>query len=463
MSRSLQRKFCLPTALVILGGVTPLALARATTVEREAHPEFARLYGLSCTTCHTAVPKLNDFGRRFRANGFQLPGTRESTPIWGRTAPPIGMMVHEMGLTRRVRNRMAVDTVTGIPAGKALNLAGFRNLSLEFFSGGVAADHVSYMVTGEIENELEIEDGGANTMTEVALRQTYFMYNNVLGGNDGSLNFRTGQFELELPFSQIRSFSSEMSDYVAYSMTPRMGGMRLNEPQLGVSAFGRIEDRGRLLDLPAALEYELALVNGTNSSFDANRRQDLYGRAALTLYELGEAVDFLRFGGLLYLGRENLGESNLEAVNSTFLRVGADVTAQLGGGFAVYGQLLLGRHADTDPVNADDQPFNFRGGFLGLEMPLNLEQGLWLYGRYDWIDATRQWDLDPMVVTATGGVDSIDRVTVGGKWYISPNAWVQAEVGQQNNLLGYPEPANFAGRILNVDSRWTMLMFVATF
>src|SRR6202795_3774172 len=36
-----------------------------------AIPAFARNYGLRCTACHEAWPKLNDFGRAFRDNGYQ--------------------------------------------------------------------------------------------------------------------------------------------------------------------------------------------------------------------------------------------------------------------------------------------------------------------------------------------------------------------------------------------------------
>src|ERR1051325_2164954 len=49
-------------ALFILGWVSP---ARAI-------PAFARKYGLRCTACHESWPALNDFGRAFRDNGYQM-------------------------------------------------------------------------------------------------------------------------------------------------------------------------------------------------------------------------------------------------------------------------------------------------------------------------------------------------------------------------------------------------------
>jgi hypothetical protein len=39
----------------------------------EAVSQWARKYQVDCTTCHTAFPRLNQFGERFMQNGFQWP------------------------------------------------------------------------------------------------------------------------------------------------------------------------------------------------------------------------------------------------------------------------------------------------------------------------------------------------------------------------------------------------------
>src|ERR1039458_7779745 len=36
-------------------------------------PAFARKYQMECTMCHEPVPRLNEFGYKFRAAGFRLP------------------------------------------------------------------------------------------------------------------------------------------------------------------------------------------------------------------------------------------------------------------------------------------------------------------------------------------------------------------------------------------------------
>ena len=48
-----------------------LAVVAATLWAQSASavPVFARKYGFNCTMCHSDVPRLNDFGQRFRMNG----------------------------------------------------------------------------------------------------------------------------------------------------------------------------------------------------------------------------------------------------------------------------------------------------------------------------------------------------------------------------------------------------------
>lgn len=52
-----------------------IVIALAIDVRRPvaAIPIFAQRYHLSCATCHTALPELNDFGERFRSEGYRLP------------------------------------------------------------------------------------------------------------------------------------------------------------------------------------------------------------------------------------------------------------------------------------------------------------------------------------------------------------------------------------------------------
>jgi hypothetical protein len=55
-------------ALAVLCAVMPGLVPRA-----DAMPNFARKYSLSCSACHTVVPRLNETGFNFRAAGYRMP------------------------------------------------------------------------------------------------------------------------------------------------------------------------------------------------------------------------------------------------------------------------------------------------------------------------------------------------------------------------------------------------------
>jgi hypothetical protein len=55
----------------VLAALIPI-IPFLTSQPVQAIPAFARKYGLPCSACHEAWPKLNNFGQVFRDNGYQL-------------------------------------------------------------------------------------------------------------------------------------------------------------------------------------------------------------------------------------------------------------------------------------------------------------------------------------------------------------------------------------------------------
>ncbi len=53
----------------------------AAPAPARAIPIFAQRYHLSCETCHSVLPELNAFGRRFREHGYVLPIPRHGTTL----------------------------------------------------------------------------------------------------------------------------------------------------------------------------------------------------------------------------------------------------------------------------------------------------------------------------------------------------------------------------------------------
>ena len=56
-----------------------IGLTLVLSTPASAIPAFARKYGLRCTSCHESWPVLNDFGRNFRDNGYQLREGKDDT------------------------------------------------------------------------------------------------------------------------------------------------------------------------------------------------------------------------------------------------------------------------------------------------------------------------------------------------------------------------------------------------
>ncbi len=64
-----KKGFVVGFFVFIIFGMLMSALPR----ESQAIPPFARKYATACSTCHVVFPKLNSFGRAFRANGYRIP------------------------------------------------------------------------------------------------------------------------------------------------------------------------------------------------------------------------------------------------------------------------------------------------------------------------------------------------------------------------------------------------------
>src|SRR5487761_2447380 len=50
-----------------------MAVSIVSVHTASAMPNFARKYSLGCGSCHDVIPKLNEFGWRFRAAGYRMP------------------------------------------------------------------------------------------------------------------------------------------------------------------------------------------------------------------------------------------------------------------------------------------------------------------------------------------------------------------------------------------------------
>src|SRR5437870_4773834 len=110
-----------------------LLLLFFTPTDSFAIPVFARKYGLPCSACHEAWPKLNSFGQKFKDEGYQLRNEKDA-PIWLRPEFwPVAMRITPNWHFESA-GRTPVDSA---PSGEqTINTSGFDLTGIDILTGG---------------------------------------------------------------------------------------------------------------------------------------------------------------------------------------------------------------------------------------------------------------------------------------------------------------------------------------
>lgn len=118
-------------------GTLLLALYPATA---GAIPAFARQTGMSCTACHDAWPRLNDFGENFRDRGYRTVNSNDKTwtklletvPFSFRATP-----IYQFIATTNQETDLGTRTIA---------TGSFAVPSADIYAGGPLSNHVSTYV-----------------------------------------------------------------------------------------------------------------------------------------------------------------------------------------------------------------------------------------------------------------------------------------------------------------------------
>ncbi len=200
-----------------------------------AIPAFSRMYGTSCSTCHLDFPKLNDFGKAFKDAGFKFPtddqamlkippvllGAPAQAELWPKTAifpgtipgqPPIGLRMNNFfQVTGKNRNNFqfvpGAGGLGGAPAdpssvGLFPPKTDFETGLFSIFTAGNFGSDIAFWV----DDDISVAGANANG----GLGDAYLRFVNLsrfLHLPKDSVSFRFGQFELDLPFSQARTWN----------------------------------------------------------------------------------------------------------------------------------------------------------------------------------------------------------------------------------------------------------------
>src|SRR5882757_7005235 len=111
--------------------ITLIMILVGYALPASAIPAFARKYSLRCTACHEQWPVLNDFGRNFRDNGYQLRLGRDDTVTADPGYWPVAVRVTPTYVYTRATNQATDQGNATIGSG------GVADASIDLLMAGV--------------------------------------------------------------------------------------------------------------------------------------------------------------------------------------------------------------------------------------------------------------------------------------------------------------------------------------
>jgi hypothetical protein len=419
----LVRCLCLGLAILATTAVAPTPAL--------AIPAFARKYGLPCSACHEAWPKLNNFGQVFRDNGYQLGNDRDAAIYQAPSYWPSTIRITPQW-HRETTNRATVDTVPGDAnsglSESRLKASGFDLSGLDLITAGTLAKNISFLV-------LPASDETGAFHFEAA----WVRFDNLLGSH--WLNLKFGKHELDLPVSEHRSYTlSGNGGYQTYHFAPANPLLPF-VPGGQVNSFGGIGDNQLGLELAghsknSYTRYAFSVLsnNAGNVALPSSGGYDYYAHfsQAFELRRLG----LQRVGAYAYFGQ----------APTYYLTSGGEAIAGAGKGdrsfyrAGAYGQWYVGKFSlSTLYMHGRDsaflgtgtpanQPFilpagarspNWNGGFA--ELQYNPNPQMVFFGRYELIRMSQQaFPIGTLLNNGqalTHNFGNTDAYVAGYRWY----------------------------------------------
>ncbi|MBP1622893.1 MAG: uncharacterized protein H6Q07_913, partial [Acidobacteria bacterium] len=184
-----------------------------------AIPAFARKYGFNCNMCHVAFPKLNDFGQRYRDNGYQIPGQQGHEKTAFENAIPF-----------------AVRTTAGysIYNSDGQTATGSHLYGLDLLAGGVLHKNISFffVYTPRIDEPAADFTGsgnGDNPAQLAAIESANVVFSNLV---QDKLNLRVGRFEPGFQLLSSRRLYYVLQPFEIYNFSGSQNGFDFSTNQI---------------------------------------------------------------------------------------------------------------------------------------------------------------------------------------------------------------------------------------
>jgi len=364
-----------------------------------AMPAFARQYDVSCAMCHSAFPRLNDFGEYFAGNNMRLPQWRSTMKDLGdeRLALPktLPLAIRAQAFVQG-RDSEVVDFETG-PTDADSSFDIQAPYLIKLLSSAPLSENISYYFYGIFAEK------GENG--EVIIEDAWFSYADIAGSG---VNGMLGQFQVsDLMFP--REVRLTFQDYYAYR------------------AAGITYDRGIILDRGVGpLDLAVGLTNGNGISenvtinspgyrrpdhmFDNDSSKNVFGRVGGSVGPVTVGVFGLAGEQKSAAGFAGADRGSRDTDKTIY---GLDFSGSVGTRTHWFAQLLWNEwdgFLDADPT----VDYDWFGGFAGVDYIMN---DRWAFSLlYNYTDAS---DFDG-TATVYEGID-INSLSLGASYYFMRN------------------------------------------
>lgn len=236
-----------------------------------AIPAFARNTGMSCSSCHDAWPRLNDFGELYRDRGYRVAPSQQS--VWTELLGSVPASFRTtVGYQYTSNTHQATDS-----GDKTVSTGSFPFPAGDIYFGGALADHVS--VYADI--------AGFSQDATASLESAWGRINDVV---PNWVNIKVGHLEMDLPVSMHRSLTI-YSPFLVYGYHPSgsTNGFNFGENQLGVEVMGHSPGPGFRYSVTFSTSSEVATANLFSAPV-------VYGHATYTWLPASKAIGRVRVG-----------------------------------------------------------------------------------------------------------------------------------------------------------------------
>ena len=240
-----------------------------------AIPAFARKYNMTCKTCHTQFPALQDFGDEFAGNGFLLKD-QDAPRYFVDTGDPELSLIRDLPIALRLEGYVTYNN-------KNTEQADFTAPYLvKLLSGGSIAPDVAYYFYFFLSERGEV----------AGVEDAFIMFNDLLGSE---LDAYVGQFQVSDPLFK-RELRLTFDDYEIY------------KTKVGHSNINLTYDRGIMLTygFESGTDIIFEVLNGTGigganvfRNFDNDKYKNFMGRISQ------DVCEYFRLGGFGFFGKES--------------------------------------------------------------------------------------------------------------------------------------------------------------